>query len=145
MAERWILLVEDNADDERMTRRAFTKAGREERLEICRDGEEAVNAIKALSTPPTLILLDLKLPRLDGVEVLTFIREEPTTRTVPVVVLTSSDERTDVAACYALGANAFVRKPIDFDAYMKQTAMLFEFWMDVNVGPPVDSIVGSLE
>lgn len=142
MNDRWILLVEDNADDERMTTRAFKKVGRTERVEICRDGEEAVRKLESLQDVPLLILLDLKLPRLDGVEVLTAIRDSGSTRTVPVVVMTSSDEPTDRAACYALGCNAFVRKPIDFDQYMEQVGMVFRFWLDVNVGPPTGTVVG---
>src|SRR5687768_10718228 len=103
-----MLVVEDNLDDERLATRVFNKSGRTERLVIARDGAQALKILKE-SAPPALVLLDLKLPRLSGIEVLMAIRDDERIRCVPIVVLTSSDEKTDVAACYDLGCNAFIK------------------------------------
>ena len=132
---RWLLVVEDNADDERLATRTFKQAGRSEEWRVAHDGEEALEMLKD-STPPTLVLLDLKLPRLSGVDVLTAIRDDERLGRTPVVVLTSSDERTDLAACYALGCNAFVRKPVDYAEYTRDLRATLEFWLDVNRIPP---------
>lgn len=141
MNERWVLVVEDDEDDERLATRAFRLSERAERFVVCQDGEQAMERLEA-DEPPCLILLDLKLPRISGIEVLETIRERPATRHTPVVVLTSSDERSDVAACYAIGCNAFVRKPIDYDDYLRRVGALFTFWLEGNVTPPLGSVVG---
>src|SRR5688500_10851358 len=107
--QRWMLVVEDNLDDERLATRVFQMSGRSEAFVVARDGDEALRVLRE-SNPPQLVLLDLKLPRLSGIDVLTAIRDDHHLRCVPVIVLTSSDERTDLAACYELGCNAFVRK-----------------------------------
>ena len=132
-----MLVVEDNPDDERLATRTFKQAGRSEDWRVARDGEEALEVLKA-KIPPTLVLLDLKLPRLSGVDVLTAIRDSPRLANIPVVVLTSSDEKTDLAACYALGCNAFVRKPVDFIEYTNDLRTTLDFWLNVNLVPPTD-------
>jgi CheY-like chemotaxis protein len=134
---RWMLVVEDNPDDERLATRTFKQSGRAEEWRVARDGEEALEMLKS-KVPPTLVLLDLKLPRLSGVEVLTAIRDDARLGNTPVVVLTSSDERTDLAACYALGCNAFVRKPVEFHEYTRDLKTTLDFWLNVNLTPPVD-------
>lgn len=132
---RWLLVVEDNADDERLAARTFRKTGRDEEWRVARDGEEALAMLKA-SRPPVLVLLDLKLPRLSGVDILMGIRKDPRLERTPVVVLTSSDEQRDVAACYALGCNAYVRKPVDFAEYTRDVGLTIDFWLGVNRLPP---------
>lgn len=127
-----MLIVEDNPDDERLATRTFQRMNRQERWEIARDGEEALQML-ANSEKPALVLLDLKLPRLSGFEVLTAMRDDVRWRTVPVVVLTSSDEKTDLAACYELGCNAFVRKPVDYEDYTRDLQTTLDFWLNVNL------------
>lgn len=134
---RWMLVVEDNPDDERLATRTFKKSGRSEDWRVARDGEEALELLKS-PVPPSLVLLDLKLPRLSGVDVLTAIRDDPRLGRTPVVVLTSSDERTDLAACYDLGCNAFVRKPVEFEEYTRDLRTTLDFWLNVNRTPPQD-------
>ncbi|HVL38842.1 MAG TPA: response regulator [Fimbriimonadaceae bacterium] len=136
-SKRWILVVEDNPDDEMLATRVFKKLGRIEEFVVARDGEEAVRILQEREAP-TLVLLDLKLPRLSGVEVLTSIRDSERLGAIPVVILTSSSERTDLAACYALGCNAFVKKEIDFDTCVEQLKTTFDFWLNVNLPPPVE-------
>jgi two-component system response regulator len=135
-----ILLVEDNPDDVDLTLRAFQKAGLANRIEVARDGVEAVERLfgpaGASAAPPSLILLDLKLPRMDGMEVLRRIRAEPSTRLVPVVVLTSSREDRDLVDCYSLGANSFVRKPVDFNEFQEAACKLGFYWLLLNERPP---------
>lgn len=127
-----MLIVEDNPDDERLATRAFRRMERTERYEVARDGEEAIQILKSADVP-ALVLLDLKLPRLSGFEVLTNMRDDERLRTVPVVILTSSDEKTDLAACYELGCNAFVRKPVDYEQYNADLKMTLDFWLSVNM------------
>lgn len=132
---RWLLVVEDNADDERLATRTFRQTGRVEEWRVARDGEQALEMLRA-GPPPTLVLLDLKLPRLSGVDVLTAIRDDPRLGTTPVVILTSSDEKTDLAACYALGCNAYVRKAVEFTEYTRDLKTTLDFWLTVNRLPP---------
>ena len=134
---RWMLVVEDNPDDERLATRTFKQSGRNEEWRVARDGEEALEMLKS-PVPPLLVLLDLKLPRLSGVDVLTAIRDDERIGHIPVVVLTSSDERTDLAACYALGCNAFVRKPVEYGEYTPDLRTTLDFWLNVNRIAPVD-------
>jgi CheY-like chemotaxis protein len=129
---RWMLVVEDNPDDERLASRTFAASERVEDYRVARDGEEALEILKR-EERPSLILLDLKLPRLSGVDVLMAIRDDPKLKTVPVVVLTSSDEKSDRSACYELGFNAFVRKPIDYDDYRKELTVTLDFWLGINL------------
>ncbi|CAN5427869.1 response regulator [soil metagenome] len=132
---RFILLVEDNPDDEGLALRALKKSGVTHPVVIARDGEEASRKVAGFTNTetPSLILLDLKLPKLSGMEVLEKIRTNEATKLVPVVVLTSSDEAVDVKRCYALGANAFVRKPVDFDEYVAAVNSIAQFWVMRNL------------
>ena len=130
-----ILLVEDNPDDEALTVMALR--GVPATLEVARDGQEAMDYLtndgKAL---PRLVLLDLKLPKVDGLEVLRRIREDDRTRLTPVVVLTSSNAPNDVVASYRLGGNSYVCKPINFDQFSETIRQLGTYWLAVNEPPP---------
>jgi two-component system, response regulator len=130
-----ILLVEDNPDDEGLALRALKKSGARNPVVVARDGEEAVNKLSTFTngSTPVLILLDLKLPKLSGIEVLERIRANTSTQLVPVVVLTSSDETVDVVGCYARGANAYVRKPVDFDEFIEAIDAIARFWLRRNL------------
>ena len=139
-----VLLVEDNADDEELTRLAFESSHLLNRLEVVRDGAEALDwlfrtgahADRTPSDWPQLILLDLKLPRVDGLEVLRRMREDDRTRTLPVIVLTSSNREGDVVRSYRFGANAYVRKPVEFGEFLEATQQLGMFWLVLNRPPP---------
>ncbi len=128
---RWVLLVEDNPDDEHLGRMAFTACKRPEALLVARDGEEALTILRA-NCNPVLLLLDLKLPRLSGVDVLIAMKDDERLRAIPVVVLTSSDEVTDVGACYDLGCSAFIRKPVDYHQFMSIMEATLRFWLSIN-------------
>jgi len=130
-SEKWLLVVEDNSDDELLARRAFTAANRREKLHVARNGEEALEVLKSHGSP-VLVLLDLKLPRLSGVEVLMAMKDDIRLRKIPVVILTSSDETSDICACYELGCNAFVRKPVDYEPFMTTLSSTLNFWLTVN-------------
>lgn len=141
---RDILLVEDNPDDADLTVRAFRKENIANTLVVVHDGAEALDYLYATGPYahrdpgdlPQLVLLDLKLPRVDGLDVLRRIRAEPTTRSLPVVVLTSSREEADVIRSYNLGANSFVRKPVDFLQLAAAVAQLGLYWLVLNEAPP---------
>ncbi len=144
MTTAQILLVEDNADDELLMIRALAKAKIVNPIVVVRDGLEALEwffgtgayAGRNTRELPTLVLLDLKLPRLDGIEVLKAIRADERSRLVPVVILTTSREESDLAASYKAGANSFVRKPVDFGAFTEAMRMLGLYWLVVNEAPP---------
>jgi two-component system response regulator len=140
MKERTILLVEDNPDDEALTIRALGKANIVNQLNVARDGAEAIDLLftngATRATLPTLILLDLKLPKVDGLEVLRRIRAGERTRLIPVVVLTSSKEQEDVIASYRSGANAYVRKPVNFSEFAEAVRTLGMFWLLLNEPAP---------
>ena len=129
---RWILLVEDNAYDEALTLRAFRKSGLESYVVVARDGLEALERLFGGVPLPCLVLLDLQLPRLDGFEVLRRLRARPATRLVPVVILSSSLEREDLATSYALGANSYIRKPVDFAEFIVTAEQLGQYWLGLN-------------
>jgi two-component system response regulator len=139
-----ILLVEDNPDDVKLTLRAFKKANIANTIDVVHDGIEALDYLFArgaysarAATPlPTLIILDLKLPKLDGLGVLKAIRADPRTRLVSVVILTSSKEDQDVVSGYALGANSYVRKPVDFAEFMEAARVLGIYWLMMNQALP---------
>jgi len=139
-----ILLVEDNPDDEALTLRSFRKSNILNEVVVARDGVEAldylfatgIHAGRDTSEMPELILLDLKLPKLDGLEVLRCIRSDRRTRCLPVVVLTSSDEERDLVESYELGANSYVRKPVDFSQFAGAVRQLELYWLVLNQGPP---------
>jgi CheY-like chemotaxis protein len=136
-----ILLIEDTADDERLALRALRMAPIAVHVEVLRDGEQAIEYLVGDANrhrPPDLVLLDLKLPKVNGLEVLRAVRESPHIALLPVVVLTSSDERRDVAECYRLHANAYVRKAVDYSEYMENMKKLLEFWLSVNITPTLE-------
>ena len=142
-----ILLVEDNGDDVLLIRRAFRQAGAAAALRVVGDGDAAVAylqgsgafADRTAHPLPRLVLLDLKLPRRSGLEVLQWLRAEPALRTLLVVVLTSSGERADVDRAYALGANSYLVKPVDYDNLLRMAAALDLYWMRLNEPPDVGS------
>ena len=130
-----ILLVEDNADDEQLTLRAMRQSEVPNIIRVARDGAEAIEHLFGPSAPtrlPDLILLDLKLPKVSGLEVLHRIRKEQVTRALPVVVLTSSDEEKDIIESYNLGANSYIRKPVDFDEFIDAVRQLGLYWLTMN-------------
>ena len=138
-----ILLVEDNADDEILTLRALKKNNILNPVTIARDGAEALDFLfctgnyrdRDESDMPILVLLDLKLPRIDGLEVLRRIRTDRRTRLLPVVVLTSSSEEQDIVQSYELGVNSYVRKPVEFEQFTKAVGLLGMYWLLVNESP----------
>jgi two-component system response regulator len=143
MSERVILLVEDNPDDEALTLRALSKNNIANQVIVARDGAEALDYLFGTGThdgrnvnhQPQLILLDLKLPKIDGLEVLKRLRMDNRTKHVPVVVLTSSMEQRDIVACYDDGANSYIRKPVDFEEFLKAVNQLGMYWLLMNVVP----------
>ncbi|HET9448850.1 MAG TPA: response regulator [Steroidobacteraceae bacterium] len=145
MSERYILLVEDNPDDEELTLLSLRKNNLAHDIVVVRDGVEAIEflfgngqyAHRDVSLVPTVILLDLKLPKLDGLGVLKRLRAEERTRTLPVVVLTSSSQDADVIASYNLGANSYVRKPVEFGAFVEAVSSLGLYWVLLNRPPPL--------
>jgi two-component system response regulator len=142
--DKSILLVEDNPDDAALTVHALETNKLSNTLVIARDGVEALDylfctGIHAERNPsefPAVVLLDLKLPRIDGLEVLRRIRADARTRLLPVVILTSSNEEEDRIKGYALGANSYVRKPVDFDDFVKAAGQLGLYWLLLNQSPP---------
>ncbi len=135
MSDRKILLVEDNPDDIALTTRAFRKYNLVNKIDIARDGVEAIEYLKNNQNLPSLVLLDIKLPKVDGLEVLQFIRKNESTNLLPVVILTSSKEERDLIESYKLGANSFVRKPVDFDEFMEAVKELGLYWLLLNENP----------
>jgi two-component system response regulator len=141
---RIILLVEDNADDVDLTLRAFEKSKVVNKIIVARDGGEALEYLFAtgahsgrdVTLMPEVVLLDLKLPRIDGLDVLRRMRADDRTRRLPVVVLTSSSEEQDLVRSYNLGANSFVRKPVDFFAFVGAAQQLGLYWLVLNEPPP---------
>jgi two-component system response regulator len=132
-----ILLVEDNPDDVELTLRALRKGPTRCAVEVAHDGADALDyLVGPKSRPlPAFVLLDLKLPRVSGHEVLERIRREPRTRHLPVIVLTSSREPRDLERSYELGANSYVRKPVDFDDFLQAAEKLGAYWLEVNEAP----------
>jgi two-component system response regulator len=128
-----ILLVEDDANDEELTRLALSQHDIKHELSVARDGAEAVEFLLNGQGPiPNLVILDLKLPKLNGIEVLRKLRENPATRCLPVVIFTSSKEEVDIRNSYEAGANAFVRKPIEFTEFCDTIKGLSHFWLNLN-------------
>jgi two-component system response regulator len=128
-----ILLVEDNEDDIELTRIALEQHHLVNRIDVARDGVEALAMLDDPSQSlPAVVLLDLKLPKIDGIEVLRRIRSNPRTRALPVVILTSSREEKDVVASYNLGANSYVRKPVDFQEFVVAAKQLGIYWLLLN-------------
>ncbi|CAN1210601.1 response regulator [Tumidithrix helvetica PCC 7403] len=127
-----IILVEDNPDDERLTIRALRKGKVANEIRIARNGEEALRMVFNADPLPSVVLLDLKLPKIDGLEVLRQIRANERTRFLPVVVLTSSSEDRDIVESYSLGANSYVRKPVEFDRFTEAVSQLGLYWALIN-------------
>jgi two-component system, response regulator len=145
MGKKIILLVEDNPDDVALTLRAFKKNNIVNELIVVRDGAEALDYLfgtgqyqdRDLSVMPQLILLDLKLPKIDGLEVLRRLRGDERTRLLPVVILTSSKEEQDLVNGYKLGANSYIRKPVNFTGFSEAVKQLNLYWLVLNEAPPI--------
>jgi two-component system response regulator len=141
---RLILLVEDNPDDAELALRALKQSNILNEVVVARDGVEALDYLFATGRHagrdapdlPVLVLLDLKLPKIDGLEVLRRVRDEPRTRLLPVVILTASSEEQDLIASYGLGANSYIRKPVDFRQFAEAVRQLGLYWLVLNVPPP---------
>jgi two-component system response regulator len=129
-----ILLVEDNPRDAELTLRAFRKNKLANSILVAHDGVEALELVNSRSGPdrPRVILLDLKLPKLDGLEVLRRLKSDESTRSIPVVVVTSSNQDPDIRTAYDLGANSYVVKPVDFESFMKTMSQLGFYWLMIN-------------
>jgi CheY-like chemotaxis protein len=146
MDNKVILLVEDNPRDEALTLRALKKSNIVNEVVVARDGVEALDFFFGTGTHvgrdttvmPQLILLDLKLPKLDGLEVLRKLRAEERTKRLPIVVFTSSSEEEDMIKSYDLGANSYVRKPVDFDQFLEATRQLGLYWLVLNQVAPTE-------
>ena len=144
MGKKMILLVEDNPGDEALALRALRKNNIGNQVVVARDGVEALDFLfgrgahagRDTREMPHVVLLDLKLPRVDGLEVLRQVRADARTRLLPVVVLTSSEEKRDLLASYDLGANSYVRKPVDFERFVEATRQLGLYWLALNLAPP---------
>ena len=130
-----ILLVEDNPNDAELTLRALRKTDIGARLAIARDGAEALEYLLSDRKLPKVVFLDLKLPKIDGMEVLRRIRADERTHSIPVVVLTSSQEERDITECYRLGVNSYVVKPVEFDKFYKAVGELGLYWLVLNKSP----------
>jgi CheY-like chemotaxis protein len=138
-----ILLVEDNPDDLELAQRALRKANLTNRIHVARDGEEALDfifcegphAARKIENVPKVILLDLKLPKVDGLEVLKRIKADPRTRAIPVVMLTSSKEQNDVVESYHLGVNSYIVKPVNFEGFVAAVQQLGMYWLLLNEAP----------
>lgn len=143
-SDKIILLVEDNSDDEALTIRALKKKNILNRVVVTRDGAEALEylfgtgkyAERNLREMPEIILLDLNLPKLSGFEVLRRIRSDERTRLLPVIILTTSDQDRDKVESYSLGANSYIRKPVDFGQFCEAILQLGLYWLVLNQGPP---------
>lgn len=139
-----ILLVEDNIHDVELILRALAKNQLADDVLHLRDGVEAIDFLfaggvyggRTCAASPRVIFLDLKLPKVDGLEVLKRVKEDPRTRTIPVVMLTSSYEESDIRKCYSLGVNSYIVKPVNFDALIRAIAEVGQYWLEVNAVPP---------
>lgn len=142
-----ILLVEDNPADVELTLRSFRLNKLANQIPVARDGEEALNflfcrgpyAHRRFDNPPRLVLLDLKLPKVDGMEVLREVKNDPRTKAIPVVILTSSKEEKDLVNGYQLGVNSYIQKPVDFDQFREVVKQLGLYWLLVNEPPPLSA------
>jgi two-component system, response regulator len=135
-----IFLVEDNTDDEALTRRAIMKNNTQCEIVVAKDGVEALDYLLGDASEtrikPALILLDLKLPKVNGLDVLERIKKENRTRNIPVVILTSSKEELDLMKSYANGANSYITKPVDYSEFVSVVGIMTRYWLEVNVPPP---------
>ena len=143
-----ILLVEDNQDDVELTLHALRKEKLANSIHVARDGEEALEFLfcngkfagRTFDRPPKLVLLDLKLPKVDGLEVLRRLKADARTRTIPVVILTSSKEERDLVNGYGLGANSYIQKPVDFDQFRETVKTVGLYWLLINQAPVASSL-----
>lgn len=141
-----ILLVEDNKDDVELTLHALRKENLANSIHVARDGEEALEflfcsgafADRSFDHPPRLVLLDLKLPKVGGMEVLTRLKADSRTKTIPVVILTSSKEERDLVNGYGLGANSYIQKPVDFDQFRETVKRVGLYWLVINQAPVLE-------
>lgn len=146
MNRKSILLVEDNPDDEALTLRALKQNNFVNEVIVARDGVEAldylfrrgVHAGRDAGNQPAVILLDLKLPKIDGLEVLRQLRSDERLKLLPVVILTSSKEEQDIVNGYSLGANSYIRKPVDFNKFVEAVRQLGIYWLMLNEAPPIN-------
>jgi CheY-like chemotaxis protein len=146
-----ILLIEDNTDDVELAVHALRREKLANDITVVTDGEEALDfcfcrgpfASRSFLDPPRLILLDLKLPKVDGLEVLRALKGDPRTKAIPVVIMTSSQEERDLVESYRLGVNAYVQKPVDFDQFRNLVKELGLFWLVINQPPPAEAFVGA--
>jgi len=149
MADKIILLVEDNPDDVELTKRAFNKNHISNKMIIANNGVEALDYLfgkglyagREIKDLPILIILDLNLPKINGLEVLKAIRQNEVTKLLPVVILTSSNQEDDVIACYKLGANSYLPKPVDFIEFMETVKLMGIYWLLRNEPPPLAKYV----
>jgi two-component system response regulator len=147
LAELDILLVEDNQDDMDLALHALKREKLANHIFVARDGEEALDflfcrgafAHRSFEHPPKLVLLDLKLPKVDGMEVLKQVKSDPRTKTIPVVIMTSSKEERDLVASYHLGANSYIQKPVDFEQFRETVKTVGLYWLVINQPPVVES------
>ena len=145
MNNKTILLVEDNPSDVELTKRALAKHNITNKLVVAQDGKEALDYLFGTGTyagrdikdSPTVVLLDLKLPKINGLEVLQNIRANELTKLLPVVILTSSDQEADMLSSYQLGANSYIRKPVDFNQFAEAVRYLGLYWLVLNEPPPI--------
>jgi two-component system, response regulator len=141
-----LLLVEDNSSDAELAVRELRRHKLANRIRVIGDGAEALDFIfcrglyesRSFATPPKVILLDMKLPKVDGLQVLTAIKTDPRTRAIPVVIMTSSAEQRDLIESYRTGVNAFIQKPVDFEDFRKVIEHIGFFWLAVNKAPPLE-------
>ena len=146
MTDKTILLIEDNPDDETLTLRALKKDNLVNQIVVAHDGVEALDFLfgtgahegRDTRVMPQLILLDLKLPKIDGLEVLKRVRADPRTKLLPVVILTSSNEEQDLTSGYSLGTNSYIRKPVDFTQFVEAVGQLELYWLVLNEPPPAN-------
>jgi CheY-like chemotaxis protein len=140
-----ILLVEDNQDDMDLAMHALKAGKLANRIYVARDGEQALDflfcrgdfAKRSFSGPPKLVLLDLKLPKVDGMEVLKQVKSDPRTKTIPIVIMTSSKEERDLVASYKLGVNSYIQKPVDFDQFRETVKSIGLYWLVINQPVPI--------
>jgi two-component system response regulator len=148
-----ILLVEDDPNDMDLALHTLRKENLANKIYVARDGEEALDFLfcragfsdRSFDHPPRFVLLDLKLPKVDGIEVLRQLKDDPRTRTIPVVILTSSKEERDLVSGYKLGANSYIQKPVDFDQFRATVKQAGLYWLLTNQPPPANGLASELE